>query len=437
MTLDPHLVVRSASVYLAVIATLAVWRWRRPSGPAIAGALLAAIWNLPMVLALHVAASEFGWWSFEASGGLVLGMPIDLWLAWAWLWGAVPALAFPRLSIARVVAIAVAFDLVAMPAAQPVVRLGSTWLIGEGVAVLLCLLPAQLLARWTAHARHLEARAVLQMIAFAALVGGLLPTLVIHASGSEWVSPLDREGWQLALMVQILALPAALGLSAVQEFVERGRGTPVPFDPPERLVTTGIYAFVRNPMQLSATLLLCLLGLFLENAWIAASGVMAHIYSVGLAGSDEDEDLVKRFGPAWSAYRRAVRAWIPRFRPWYRSDSVVARLYVASRCDRCRQVGEWFAIRGARGLSIVPAESHPSGSLSRVTYEPADGSPSASGVEAFARALEHIHIGWALLGTLLRLPALRPLVQLLADASGAEPRRFARVDLANPRSTCK
>jgi hypothetical protein len=63
--------------------------------------------------------------------------------------------------------------------------------------------------------------------------------------------------------------------------------------------------------------------------------------------------------------------------------------------------------------------------------------PRASGVEAFARAIEHIHFGWALLAFVVRLPLVRSLVQLLADASGAEPRTIARVDLASPGSTCQ
>ena len=56
-----------------------------------------------------------------------------------------------------------------------------------------------------------------------------------------------------------------LGLSAVQEFVTRGRGTPIPFDPPRHIVTTGVYAYVANPMQLSAVLFLFLLAVIVGN----------------------------------------------------------------------------------------------------------------------------------------------------------------------------
>src|SRR5262249_17804827 len=62
-----------------------------------------------------------------------------------------------------------------------------------------------------------------------------------------------------------------------------------------------------------------------------------------------------------------------------------------------------------------------------ITYEPADGSRSASGVAAIARGLEHIHLGWALVGFFLRLPVVCQLCQLLADASGAEPRRIVNL----------
>ena len=171
----------------------------------------------------------------------------------------------------------------------------------------------------------------------------------------------------------------------------------MPFDPPRRLVTSGLYAYVRNPMQLSAVVLLFLLGLVLRNPWLSAAGVMAHVYSAGLAGWDEDEDLRERFGEPWIAYRRGVRAWVPRFRPWHPPRSCApAHLYVAEGCGMCREVGRWFEQRGARQLAIVPAESHPSGALTRITYEPGDGIRAATGVEAVARALEHIHLGWAL-----------------------------------------
>jgi protein-S-isoprenylcysteine O-methyltransferase Ste14 len=421
---DRYLLVRTASLYVTVMLTAAVWVWRRPSTRIVSGAMLASVWNLPVVLLLHVAAAHFGWWQMDARGGLLLGMPVDLWLAWAWLWGAIPAIAFPSVPLVVVVLIALGADLVLMPIAAPVVRLGPTWLVGEAAGLLAGLLPGQLLARWTARDERLVERAFLQVLAFTGLVLFVLPAIALEGSGGAWLNPLDRPAWQLSLLAQALAAPALLGLTAVQEFVTRGGGTPVPFDPPRRLVTTGVYAYVRNPMQLSAVVLLFLLGIILKNAWVSAAGVMAHLYSAGLAGWDEDEDLRRRFGDEWIAYRRVVPGWRLRFRPAFPVKQPPALLFVAESCEVCRSMGRWFDRRGARQLAVVPAETHPSGVLRRITYEPGDGAPAASGIEAIARALEHIHLGWALIGFLLRLPIVRQLAQLLADASGGEPRRI-------------
>jgi protein-S-isoprenylcysteine O-methyltransferase Ste14/predicted DCC family thiol-disulfide oxidoreductase YuxK len=419
---DPYLLVRAASLYLAVTATIVLWAWRRPAPRGVAGAVLACCWNLPIVLGLNVAAAHEGWWRFDGHGGLLLGMPVDLYLSWILLWGAIPALAFPSMPMWRVMLIAIAVDLAAMPAAVPVVRLGPMWLAGEGIGLILGLLPAQLLARWTMRDVHLERRAFLQIVAFTGLLLFVLPAIVIEASGSTWVNPTAHSAWRVSLLAQLLMLPAVIGLTAVQEFVTRGGGTPVPFDAPRRLVTTGVYAYIGNPMQLSAVVLLVFLGLVVWNPWLAAAGVMAHLYSAGLAGWDEDEDLRRRFGDTWTAYRRGVRRWVPRLRPWHRPDHPPARLYVSARCNMCREVARWFERRDAKQLAIVPAETHPSQALRRITYEPADGSRSASGIDAVARALEHVHLGWASVGFVLRLPIARQLAQLLADASGAEPR---------------
>jgi protein-S-isoprenylcysteine O-methyltransferase Ste14 len=419
---DPYLLVRAASLYLTLTATFLLWAWRRPGARAAAAAGLACCWNLPVLLALNVVASRQDWWQFDARGGLLLGMPVDLYLAWAFLWGAMPFLALPAAPLWQVIALALAIDLVAMPAAAPVVRLGPAWLTGEAIGLTLGLLPAQLLARWTLQDRHLERRACLQAVAFSGLLGFVMPAVAIDGSGTRWSSPATYPAWAISLLVQVLAVPAVIGLTAVQEFVARGGGTPVPFDPPRRLVTTGVYAYVGNPMQLSAVVLLVLLGIVTWNPWVASAGVMAHLYSAGLAGWDEDEDLRRRFGGDWILYRRSVRRWVPRVRPWQRPDRPPARLYVSANCEMCREVAGWFESRQVTGLAIVAAENHPSRALRRITYEPADDTASASGIAAVARALEHVHLGWALLGFLLRLPIVNPLAQLLVDASGGEPR---------------
>src|SRR5919109_1195326 len=94
LTAETHRTRRSS---LGAHASSVLWLWRRPSLVERAGILLACIWNLDALLLVHRAASHFGWWTFQAERGLFLGLPVDLYLGWALLWGAIPALAFPRL----------------------------------------------------------------------------------------------------------------------------------------------------------------------------------------------------------------------------------------------------------------------------------------------------------------------------------------------------
>ena len=122
--IDRPTVIRALAVYLPVLAMAALWVWRRPPLGRRAGCLLSALWNLPVLLVLHLCGARLGWWTFQADGGLLLGMPVDLYLGWALLWGPIPALAFPRLQVALVALVALWVDALLMPAMAPVVQLG-------------------------------------------------------------------------------------------------------------------------------------------------------------------------------------------------------------------------------------------------------------------------------------------------------------------------
>ena len=195
-------------------------------------------------------------------------------------------------------------------------------------------------------------------------------------------------------------------------------------------MTSGPYAYLRNPMQLAATITLVVVGIMLRSFWVAAAGLMAHIYSVGLASWDEGDDLGKRFGSKWLRYRAEVRNWWPRWRPWYETaafqqDFRPAKVYIAETCDVCSPVAAFLRRRNPVGLEIVAAERHPYGNLRRMTYAPGDGGPEEKGIAALARALEHVHLGWALVGFAVRLPIVCQVLQLLVDSCGGGEREIA------------
>jgi protein-S-isoprenylcysteine O-methyltransferase Ste14 len=373
-------------------------------------------------LLVNVAAPRLGWWRFQAEGGLFLGVPADLYLGWILLWGPLPVLSFTRLRPAAAVALLAALDLLLMPLAKPVVQLDRLWLVGEAAAIAVCLAPALMLARWTQNDTRVAWRAALQCVCFAGLMVGVLPAAILGPTGGNGQHLLASPSWLNGLGVQLLALPAVIGLSAVQEFAVRGHGTPLPYDPPVRLVTTGIYRYVASPMQISMTLCLFVLGAWIGSWWVAAAGLIALAYGAGIAGWNEETDMLSRYGRAWTEYRRAVRSWIPGWRP---APTPAAIIYVAGGCDMCRGVGLWISRRRPVGLTIKAAEDHPERNLSRIAYE-CDGYVD-EGIAAFARALEHVSLAWAIVGCSIRLPLIRSFLQVVVDASGGGPRQVERV----------
>ncbi|GAC1446773.1 MAG: hypothetical protein NVSMB56_08640 [Pyrinomonadaceae bacterium] len=429
--MDAHrvILIRALGIFLPVVLTFGLWLWRNPARGQMVGALLACAWNFPSLLLVNLLAARFGWWSFAAQGGLFQKMPVELYFGWILLWGAIPILVFPRMSWWLLTPIFLCVDLILMPACAPVIHLGNDWLLGEACALMLCFLPAQLLARWTHTRRHPAARVFLQIIIFSSLLLWILPAVILEQTDTNYYLLFKRPFWLNSFALQLLSLPAILGLSAVQEFYARGKGTPVPYDPPKFLVTSGVYSYIANPMQLAMCLLLTGWGAMLGSVWIASAGVMGLIYSAGLAAWDEGADLKTRFGGDWTKYRLEVRNWFPRWRPFRQTS---AQLYVAESCGKCSAIGAWLRARNPIGLEIIAAENHPTRDLQRLTYE--DGDFQAEGVAAFARALEHINFAWAFGGWTIQLPVICRFAQMLIDVSGGEmqlvKRQSARCALA-------
>ena len=139
-----------------------------------------------------------------------------------------------------------------------------------------------------------------------------------------------------------------------------------------------------------------------------------------MARWDESQDLAERFGDEWRDYRRVVRDWRVRWRPYHAGPE--ARIYIAASCGPCSEVRRWIEARRPVGLLIKDAETLPSGSIRRMRYDPGDGSDAVDGVRAMGRALEHLNFGWAFAGAILRMPGIWQSVQLLMDASGLGPR---------------
>jgi protein-S-isoprenylcysteine O-methyltransferase Ste14 len=151
-------------------------------------------------------------------------------------------------------------------------------------------------------------RALVYMTGFVLLWGWLALEVRRYDSSLSVALP----PWAPTLAVAVIGLGAAVVLMCAGFFAARGRGTPAPFDAPRKVVATGPYRWVRNPMYIGAFLVLGGFGLWHRSVSIlllAGFGILlAHSFVVFF----EEPDLERRFGDSYRRYKDSVNRWLPR-----------------------------------------------------------------------------------------------------------------------------
>jgi len=155
---------------------------------------------------------------------------------------------------------------------------------------------------------HQEASPVLllrSLLATALLPGTVtvvVPWLIVNRGASAGVH------WPGLALV---AVGAAILFRCILEFAVVGRGTLAPVDPPTRLVVSGLYRYVRNPMYVGVVLILG------GEAWVFSSGGLL-LYAAGFflvanlfIDFHEEPALRRTFGESYADYVRTVPRWVP------------------------------------------------------------------------------------------------------------------------------
>jgi protein-S-isoprenylcysteine O-methyltransferase Ste14 len=149
------------------------------------------------------------------------------------------------------------------------------------------------------------------------IVRNLMFTIVVPGLGGVWVPWRILTGngntavpaaWEA---IPVIVAGTALYVWCVWNFAAVGGGTPGPWDAPRRVVASGPYRWVRNPIYLAALLIVAgEAWLFLSLPLLAYAGGMAlccHLFVIGY----EEPALSRRFGASYAEYRHAVPRWIP------------------------------------------------------------------------------------------------------------------------------
>ncbi|MCE0509539.1 isoprenylcysteine carboxylmethyltransferase family protein [Microbacterium sp. KKR3/1] len=162
-----------------------------------------------------------------------------------------------------------------------------------------------------ASARTLVSKTTLQTLVFSATFLVALPAIIV---GLEW-----RWGLHLALPPAVrvggaVLFVAAFALSTWSStaMAVQGAGTPLPSSTPRRLVITGPYRFVRNPMAIGGIAQGVAIGLMVGSWLVIVYALSGSLVWNALVRPLEEADLEERFGSAFRTYRDRVSCWIPR-----------------------------------------------------------------------------------------------------------------------------
>jgi protein-S-isoprenylcysteine O-methyltransferase Ste14 len=156
----------------------------------------------------------------------------------------------------------------------------------------------------TAH----RLRALILNLALSALVLGIL--LLCLRADSLW--PFVLPGFlQYAAWPFLLAGISLIGAAEYALLIRAG-ATGAPGDPTGRLITTGVYGWVRNPIYLGGAAVLLGVSFARSSPTILLVSLLFAVCIHYFVVRFEEPHAERRFGKTYLEYKAGVQRWIPR-----------------------------------------------------------------------------------------------------------------------------
>ncbi|MGH7493599.1 MAG: methyltransferase family protein [bacterium] len=132
---------------------------------------------------------------------------------------------------------------------------------------------------------------------------------LLGASGSRWLGG------------ALVGVGAIIVVECFARFALKGLGTPAPIVPTERLVVSGLYRYVRNPMYVGVVLAVVGQALLFGNFVLLQYAALVWLCFFAFVVLYEEPALRRQFGSSYETYRANVRRWWPRITPWRGPDT--------------------------------------------------------------------------------------------------------------------
>jgi protein-S-isoprenylcysteine O-methyltransferase Ste14 len=145
------------------------------------------------------------------------------------------------------------------------------------------------------------------------MVAGLVPWWITQW---QFKPPLAGIAAGRAVGVALILIGLLSLVGSFARFAWTGLGTPAPIAPPNKLVVTGSYRRVRNPMYVALLVVLTgealLFGDLRVFWWALIFWAGCHVFVTVY----EEPTLKRLFGAEYGIYRKNVPRWLPRVRAW-------------------------------------------------------------------------------------------------------------------------
>jgi len=137
--------------------------------------------------------------------------------------------------------------------------------------------------------------------------------LLLHQVDYDWRLFDALPWWGHGIAGVSLATGLSLAVATMRDFATRGQGTPAPWDPPQKLVLSGPYRYVRNPMISGVFFLLLAEAIWLHGSLPAVVwGLVFVCINLLYIPLLEEKELHRCFGGDYAEYCRHVPRWLPR-----------------------------------------------------------------------------------------------------------------------------
>lgn len=149
-------------------------------------------------------------------------------------------------------------------------------------------------------------RAIVYATLFVAFGLVFLPSRLLANSGLS--APAATGFAQVAGAIMVVAGGCLVSWS-ILTFVFVGKGTAAPFDPPRRLVVSGPFGYLRNPIYVGALVAMAGAALYFRSWGLAAYDVAIAVVFNVIVRAYEEPVLRRTFGDEYDAYCVRVRRW--------------------------------------------------------------------------------------------------------------------------------